>query len=119
MDAKSIQRLRDIGKKAGDDPGKMNTLARTQANLITDKDKAFNRFECSVFFYGPFSQVTLRFLDRAIELNYYGASDIKKNIMTILNHERAKKEITDLMFGIGIRGENFDPEYKRLEFIDV
>ena len=119
MDAKSIQRLRDIGKKAGDDPEKMNTLARTQANLITDKDKAFNRFECSVFFYGPFSQVTLRFLDRAVELNCYGASTIKKNIMTLINYESAVKDVTKLINDVAKRGESFDPNYERIQFVDV
>ncbi len=119
MDAKSIQRIKDIGKKAGGDPAKMNSLARTQANLITDGYKAFSRFECAVFFYGPFSQVALRFLDRAVELNHYDAANIKKNISTLVNYENAYKEVNKLISSISTRGNDLDPRYERIAFVDA
>lgn len=126
LDAKSIGRLRDIKLKAKGESSKMNQLANTQANLITDPQKAYDRFECAMFFYGPYSMVTTIFLNRAIELNSeYGfngkkAREIKKNITIITQYEASVQGLEQYMDDISTRGEQFDNEFRdRLQFEDV
>ena len=126
LDAKSIGRLRDIKLKAKGESSKMNQLANTQANLITDPQKAYDRFECAMFFYGPYSMVTTIFLNRAIELNnefgFNGkkAREIKKSITAITQYESAVQRLEKYMDDISTRGEQFDNEFRdRLQFEDV
>ena len=126
LDAKSIGRLRDIKLKAKGEPGKMNSLANQQANLITDPNKAYDRFECAMFFYGPYSMVTMIFLDRAIALNGEYSSngrtarEVKRSISAITQYEAAVKKLESYMDDVSNRGEEFDNEFRdRLQFEDV
>lgn len=65
FDSKDSQRINDIVTKSNKDEVKMLKLATQMANIITDKNKAFNRGAAAESILGKDHPVTLVFFDRA------------------------------------------------------
>ena len=95
IDAKSIQRMRDIVTKASAkyghvDEWKQNQLCETMAGLITDPKKALDRYEAATYVFGMNTKPANIFLSRAVGLGNPDAISIRNDRNAIREGEAAK-----------------------------
>ena len=93
IDAKSIQRMKDIVTKSTRfgtvDLYKRKSLCVTMANAITDPKKALDRYEASTYVFGMNVPEANIFLDRAAELGNKEAINILADRKIISEYDKA------------------------------